>query len=51
MRLRPHYRPSADKLAGKYTDKKENKIVIIYKDILKGAVAKSHMTNGLLIYD
>jgi hypothetical protein len=33
-----------------YTDKKENKIFLIYKAILNGAVAKSHMTNGLLIY-
>jgi hypothetical protein len=35
-----------------YTDKKENKIFLIYKEIpQKGAVAKSYMTNGLLIYD
>jgi hypothetical protein len=33
-----------------YTDKKENKIFLIYKEILSGAVAKSYMTNGLLIY-
>jgi hypothetical protein len=33
------------------TDKKENKIFLIYKEIQKGAVAKSYMTNGLLIYD
>ena len=32
------------------TDKKENKIFLIYKEIQKGAVAKSK-TNGLLIYD
>jgi hypothetical protein len=32
------------------TDKKENKIFLIYKDIQKGAVAKSYMTNGLLIH-
>ncbi len=31
------------------TDKKENQIFLIYKEILNGAVAKSHMTNGLLI--
>jgi flavorubredoxin len=31
-----------------YTDKKENKIFIMYKEIQKGAVAKSYMTNGLL---
>jgi hypothetical protein len=34
-----------------YTDKKENKIFLIDKEIQKGAVAKSYMTNGLLIYD
>jgi hypothetical protein len=31
------------------TDKKENKIFLIYKKIQNGAVAKSYMTNGLLI--
>jgi hypothetical protein len=36
---------------GIYTDKKENKIFLIFKDFQKGAVAKSYMTNGLLIYD
>jgi hypothetical protein len=33
-----------------YTDKKRNKISI-YKEIQKGAVAKSNMTYGLLIFD
>jgi hypothetical protein len=33
-----------------YTDKKENQIFIIYKEIQNGAVAKSYMTNALLIY-
>ncbi len=32
------------------TDKKENQIFLIYKEIQNGAVAKSYMTNGLLIY-
>jgi hypothetical protein len=32
------------------TDKKENKIFLIYKEIQSGAVTKSYMTNGLLIY-
>jgi hypothetical protein len=36
---------------GAYTDKKENTIFLIYKRIQKGAVAKSYMNNGLLIYD
>ena len=30
--------------------KKENKISLIYKEIQKGAVAKSYMNNGLLLY-
>ncbi len=34
-----------------YTDKKEDQIFLIYKEIQKGAVAKSYMTNGLLMYD
>jgi len=33
-----------------YTDKKENQIFLIYKEIHNGALAKSYMTNGLLIY-
>ncbi len=32
------------------TDKKENKILLIYKEIQKGAVAKSYMRRGFLIY-
>ena len=32
-----------------HTDKKENQIFLIYKGILNGAVAKSYITNGLLI--
>ncbi len=31
------------------TDKKENQIFLIYEEIQNGAVAKSYMTNGLLI--
>ncbi len=34
-----------------YTDKKENTIFLIYKEIQEGAVAKSCMTNGLPICD
>jgi hypothetical protein len=33
-----------------YTDKKENKIFLIYKEIQNRAVAKSYMTNGFFIY-
>jgi hypothetical protein len=32
------------------TDKNEIKIFLIYKEIHNGAVAKSYMSNGLLIY-
>jgi hypothetical protein len=34
-----------------YTDKKENQIFLIYKEIQNGAVANSYMTHGLLIYE
>jgi hypothetical protein len=34
----------------KYTDKKENQIFLIDKEIQNGEVANSNMTNGLLIY-
>jgi hypothetical protein len=33
-----------------HTDKKENLDFLTYKEIQIGAVAKSYMTNGLLIY-
>jgi hypothetical protein len=33
-----------------HNDKKVNQIFLIYKEIQKGVVAKSYMTNGLLIY-
>jgi len=35
---------------GGCTDKKENQIFSIYKEIQNGAVEKSYMTNGLLTY-
>ncbi len=34
-----------------YTEKKENKIFLIYKEIQTGSGAKSYMTYDLLIYD
>ncbi len=34
----------------RYTDKKDNQIFLMYKEIQNGPVAKSYMTNGLLIY-
>jgi hypothetical protein len=33
-----------------HTDKKENSIFLVYKEIQTAAVAKSYMTNGLLKY-
>jgi hypothetical protein len=33
-----------------YTDKKENKIFLVYREIQSGAVAKSYMRKGFLIY-
>jgi hypothetical protein len=33
------------------TDKKENKIFLIYGEIQSGAVAKSYMRKGFLIYE
>jgi hypothetical protein len=34
-----------------YTDKKENKIFLIFKKIHSGAVAKSYMRKGFLKYE
>jgi hypothetical protein len=34
-----------------YTEKKENQIFIIYKEIQNEAVAKSYMRKGFLIYE
>jgi hypothetical protein len=34
-----------------YTDEKEKKIFLKYKDIQKGAVAKSYMKKDFLIYE
>ncbi len=41
-----------DKFLGQlYTDKKENRIFLKYKEIQSGSVAKSHMRKGFLIYE
>ncbi len=34
-----------------YTDKKENLIFLIYKEIQNGPVAKSYTRKGFLIYE
>jgi hypothetical protein len=41
--------PSQEKTC--HTDKKEKKIFLIYKEIQSGAVAKSYMRKGFLIYE
>jgi hypothetical protein len=33
------------------TDKNENQIFLIYKEIQSGAVAKSYMKKGFLVYE
>jgi hypothetical protein len=38
-------------LTSAYTDKKENQIFLIYKEIKTGAVSKSYMRKGFLIYE
>jgi hypothetical protein len=35
----------------RYTDKKERKNFLIYKEILSGSGAKSYMRKGFLIYE
>jgi hypothetical protein len=34
-----------------YTDKKENLIFLIYREIQSGAVAKSYMRKGFQLYE
>jgi len=34
-----------------YTDKKENQIFLIYEEIQSGAVAKSYIRKGFLVYE
>jgi hypothetical protein len=34
-----------------HTDKKENNIFLIYREIQSGAVAKSYIRKGFLIYE
>jgi hypothetical protein len=54
MQLPSHAVPYSHKLEDfrslRHTDKKENQIFLIYREIQNGAVAKSYMNNGLPIY-
>jgi hypothetical protein len=43
-------RPEID-TTSRHTDKKENGLFLIYKEIQMGSVAKSCMRNGFLIYE
>jgi hypothetical protein len=38
------------KRRNRYTDEKENQTFLIYREIQSGAVAKSYMRKGFLIY-
>jgi hypothetical protein len=51
MPLSSPNQPTRPEIATCRTDKKENKTFLTYKEIQKGAVARSYMTIGLLIYD
>jgi hypothetical protein len=44
------FRGAVHAAMGARTDEKEKQIFLIYKEIQSGAVAKSYMTNGILIY-
>ncbi len=48
---RPPTNQSDSQLWTVHTDKQENKIFHIYKEIQNGAVAKSYMKKGFLIYE
>jgi hypothetical protein len=40
-----------ERISSVLTDKKENQIFLIYREIQSGAVAKSYMRKGFLIYE
>jgi hypothetical protein len=46
-----HGRPPAACPPARYTDKKKIKFFLIYKEIQSGAVAKSFLRKGFLIYE
>jgi hypothetical protein len=46
-----YYCPADPYLDTLYTDKKENQIFLIHKEIQSGTVAKSYMRKGFLIYE
>jgi len=48
---RSSYLLSANNNGAPCTDKKEKQIFLIYKEIQSGAVAKSYMRKGFLIYE
>ncbi len=46
-----HCKPVWIYIIRNYTDKKENKTFLIYKEIQMGSGAKSYMRKGFLIYE
>ncbi len=43
--------PNGGSSCTRYTDKKENKIFLIYKEIQSGAVTKSYMRKGFPVFE
>jgi hypothetical protein len=49
--MSPNAGESCGVSANEYTDKKENEIFLLYKEIQNGAVGKSYVRKGFLIYE
>jgi hypothetical protein len=45
------WQSSNRRICDEHTDKKENKIFLIYEEIQMGVIAKSYMRKGFLIYE
>jgi hypothetical protein len=51
LKIPAQYSGTAAELCCCYTDKKENKMFLIYKEIQMGSGANSYMRKGFLIYE
>ncbi len=51
FRFNFNFRLQSENEGAPYTDKKENQTFLIYREIQSGAVAKSYMGKGFLIYE
>ncbi len=51
FRFNFNFRFRSENEGAPYTDKKENQTFLIYREIQSGAVAKSYMGKGFLIYE